>query len=164
MNHVACRAEPPSNTKRLDRPSAIIYHGTKEDINMEDEDTGIEEGEVDDLKEDMARKSTTPTRTRTPKAKAKTTDDLPDLANKLRKMSLNKNGTDFSMSHSKIHFTYREGARILPSMRSLPSTRVCCIMYRRLREDTPLVSNSVFCCYCLFNMLISNLLDCTDWT
>ena len=87
----------------------------EEDINLEDKDTDVEDGEVDDLNEDMARKcSTTPTHThtRTPKAKAKvkpkTIDDLHDLLNK---MSLNKNRTDFSMSHSKLHFTYREGAK-----------------------------------------------------
>ena len=56
----------------------------------------------------LRKSSTTPTRTRTPKAKAKTTDDLPYL---LSKMSLNKNETDFSMSHSKLHFTYREGTK-----------------------------------------------------
>ncbi len=75
------------------------------DIDLE-EDTDIEEGEVEDLKRDMASKHTP---THTPKkVKAKTTDDLAD---KLSSTSLNYHGTNFSQSFAKLHFTFREGAK-----------------------------------------------------
>jgi hypothetical protein len=71
----------------------------EEDMDLE-EDTDIEEGEVDNLKEDMASKHT-PTHTPKKACNAKTTDDL---ANKLSRIGL-------SQSFAKLHFTFREGAK-----------------------------------------------------
>ena len=77
------------------------------DIDLE-EDTDIEKGEVDDLKENMASRCT-PTRTPKKAVKAKTTNNIARLG----RTSLKDHGTNFSQSFARLHFTFREGAKDL---------------------------------------------------
>ena len=82
----------------------------QDDITLGSEDTNINQQEINDIEQEA---SMTRTPTQTPKkstGKSKTTDDLAD---QLSKTSLkdNSDGTNFSQSFAKLHFTFREGAK-----------------------------------------------------